>query len=138
MDVNSQDSLTYLKNVVTYGSPGTGKIFLSEILVLYCLSKGFNTMSTSLMGVQANSLGGIHIHKIFPFRVHNSSKLSSLKRAEHAIEKIKCKVLMLHAILTMDVLNVDEFASLSSQEVSAVDITLGILRKYHIPFGGLL
>ena len=31
IDVNSQESLTYLKNMVTYGSPGTGKTFLSEI-----------------------------------------------------------------------------------------------------------
>ena len=45
---------------------------------------------------------------------------------------------MLHVILTMDILNVDEFASLSAQEVSAMDITLRILRKSHIPFGGLL
>ena len=45
---------------------------------------------------------------------------------------------MLHVILTMHVLNVDKFASLSAQEVSAVDITLRILHKYHIPFGGLL
>ena len=67
IDINSQDSMTYLKNMVTYGSPGTGKTFLSEILVLYCLSKGLNTLSTSLMGIRANALGGIHIHKIFFF-----------------------------------------------------------------------
>ena len=67
IDVNSQDSLTYLKNMVIYGLPGTGKTFLSEKLVLYCLSKGLKTVSTSLMGVRANSLGGIHIHKIFFF-----------------------------------------------------------------------
>ena len=41
-------------------------------------------------------------------------------------------------LFCMDVLNVDEFASLSAQEVSAMDITLRILRKSHIPFGGLL
>ena len=87
MDVNYQDSLTHLKNMVIYGSPGTGKTFLSEIVVLYCLSKGLNMVSTSLMGVRANSLGGIHIHKIFFSPVHNSSKLSALKRAEYAIEK---------------------------------------------------
>ena len=44
---------------------------------------------------------------------------------------------MLHVILTMHILNVDEFASLSAQEVSSIDITMRILRKSHIPFGGL-
>ena len=90
------------------------------------------------MGVRANALGSIHIHKIFFFPVHNSSKLSPVKRAEYAIEKIKRNVLMLDVIMTMHVLNVDEVASVSAQEVSAVDITLRILRKSHIPFGGLL
>ena len=45
---------------------------------------------------------------------------------------------MLHVILTLHVLNVDEFASLSAQEMSAMDITLRILRKSHIQFGVLL
>ena len=137
IDVNSQDSMTYLKNMVTYGSPGTGKKILIEILVLYCLSKGLNTLSTSLMSVRANALGGIHIHKISFFPVFNNVKLSSLKRAEYAIEKIKRNVLMLHVILTMHILNVNQFASLSAQEVSSIDITMRILRKSHIPFGGL-
>ena len=44
---------------------------------------------------------------------------------------------MLHVILTMHIFNVDEFASLSAQEVSSIDITMRILRKSHIPFGGL-
>ena len=30
VDVNSQESLTYLKNMVTYGSPGTGKKFSTK------------------------------------------------------------------------------------------------------------
>ena len=59
------DSKTYTKNVIIYGAPGTGKSFIGQIMVLYCLTKGMNVMSTSLLGVRANALGGIHLHKLF-------------------------------------------------------------------------
>ena len=58
--------------------------------------------------------------------------------SERAIENIKRNIIMLHVSLTLHILNVDEFASLSAQEVSAVDITLRILRESHIPSCGLL
>ena len=47
------DSMTYTKNMITFGSPGTGKSYVGELTVLYALSLGLNTITTSLMGVRA-------------------------------------------------------------------------------------
>ena len=57
--------MTYTKNMITFGSPGTGKSYLGELKVLYALLLGLNTITTSLMGVCANALGGKHIHIFF-------------------------------------------------------------------------
>ena len=98
------DSKTYTKNVIIYGAPGTGKSFIGQMLVLYCLAKGMNVMSTSLLGVRANALGGIHIHKLFMIPTDDKLQLSPFKSAEKALEKIRRKINILHILLTMDVL----------------------------------
>ena len=57
--------MTYTKHMIPFGSPGTRKSYLCELIVLYALSLGLNTITTSLMGVRANALGGKHIHNFF-------------------------------------------------------------------------
>ena len=61
------ECMTYAKNLIIYGSLSTGKSFIGQTLVLYCISKGMNVISTSFIGVRANSLGGIHIHKLLSY-----------------------------------------------------------------------
>ena len=39
-------SRTYTKNIITYGSPGTGNIFIEQIVLLYALYQGLNIVST--------------------------------------------------------------------------------------------
>ena len=48
-------SLIYTKIIITYGSPGTGKSFIGQIVVFYALSQGLNIVSTALMGVRVNN-----------------------------------------------------------------------------------
>ena len=66
-------SRTYTKNIIIYESPGSGKSFLGQIAVLCALSQGLNVISTALIGVRANNLGRIHVHKLFPFPTNNNS-----------------------------------------------------------------
>ncbi len=54
--------MTYTKNIITYGAPGTGKSFIGELIVLYILSQGLNVISSSLMGIRANSIGMVNIY----------------------------------------------------------------------------
>ena len=40
---------TYTKNPVVYGAPGSGKSFVGAVAVLYSITQGLNTMTTTLM-----------------------------------------------------------------------------------------
>ena len=79
------ESRLYTKNLIIYGAPGTGKSFIGQTAVLYCLAKGMNIMSTSLLGVRANSLGGIHIHKLFMLPTDDNLQLSPFNCAKRVI-----------------------------------------------------
>ena len=84
---------TYTKNIITYGAPGSGKSFIGSILVLYCLSQGLNTIPTSLM-IRANSLGGIHKHKLFCLPHQNYLSRNPFCWTEKSLETIRRKTLI--------------------------------------------
>ena len=91
--ISGSESRTYTKNVIIYGAPGTGKSFIGQITVLYCLSKGMNILTTSLLCVRANALGGIHLHKLFGLPCDDKLQLSPFKSAEKALEKLEGKLI---------------------------------------------
>ena len=136
--ISGRESRTYTKNVVIYGAPGTGKSFIGQTTVLYCLSKGMNIVTTSLLGVRANALGGIHLHKLFGLPIDDKVQLSPFKCAEKALEKIRRKLNLLHILLTMDVLFIDELSQKSAQQIATIDIIMRKLRNSQLPFGGIL
>jgi predicted GIY-YIG superfamily endonuclease len=138
--ISGRASTTYTKNVVVYGAPGAGKTFVSQLLVLYAISQGLNVISTALMGVRANALGGagLHIHKLFHFPTDGNATTSPFRCAELALQKIKRKTVILHALLTVDVIFYDELGQISAELLSAMDIILRHLRKSQIPFAGVL
>ena len=74
-----------------------------------------NILTTSLLGVRANALGGIHLHKLFGLPCDDKIQLSPFKIAEKALVKIRRKLNILHILLTMDVLFIDEFGQESAQ-----------------------
>ena len=133
-----QASRTYTQNIITYGSPGSGKSFIGQISVLYAIAQGLNVISTALMGVRANNLGGIHIHKVFPFPTNNQSSSQPFRCAEYAMQKIKRNTKLQHALLTVDILFFDELGQISGQQMSAIDIILRKERESQVPFGGVL
>ena len=86
--VNGEDSLTYTKNMITYGVPGTRKSFIGEILVLYCIALGLRTISTALMGVKAIFFGGIHLHKLFCLP-NSNNYMPVFQSAKYGIQQIQ-------------------------------------------------
>ena len=40
MEIKGEYSTIYTKNIITYGAPGTGKSFIGQVIVLYCLKSG--------------------------------------------------------------------------------------------------
>ena len=69
---------TYAKGVLTNGAPGAGKTFIQEIQGLYAMSQGLRVMSTSLMAIRSNALGGINIHRLFQLPVNKAANLFRL------------------------------------------------------------
>ena len=63
-------------------------ISIGQIVVWCALYQGLKIVSTSLMGFRANTLGGIHMHKLFPFPTDNNAFASSFRCAEYALQKI--------------------------------------------------
>lgn len=152
---------TYAKGVLTNGAPGAGKTFIQEVQGLYAMSQGLRVMSTSLMAIRSNALGGINVHRLFQLPVNKAANLFRLAEVRVFIFHTHCSalieyliiylyqlakdklyqkrnVVMLHLLLTMDVLLIDEVGQLSSQQFSLLDIILRHIRTSTLPFGGVL
>eukprot|EP00956_Cyclotella_meneghiniana_P024833 scaffold50532_cov38-Cyclotella_meneghiniana.AAC.1 len=130
-------NLTYIKNTVIHGAPGTGKSFVSELLVLYAISLGLNILSSALMGVRANALGSVHLHEFFKLPTSDTTVFSAFQGAQAALEKIMRDPMLLHALRTLDVLFLDECSQVSAEYLSMMDIILRKVRNSQTPFGGV-
>ena len=54
------------------------------------------------------------------------------------IQRIKIKKVILHALLTVDVIFLDEAGQVSAEQLATIDIIMRKLQKCHLPFGGVL
>ena len=115
-----------LKNPVVHGAPGAGKTFVGSVAVLHALSQGLNVVSTALMALRAQAIGGTHLHEFFKFPTSDAARMSPHNAANAALEKIRRKTDLLHALLTVDVLFLDEAGQVSAEQLATIDI---ILRK---------
>ena len=129
--------LTYTKNVIVHGAPGAGKSYLGQCTVLYALSLGLRVITTALMGARASCLGGVHLHRLFCLRPEKNAT-RPYRTAELAIQKLMGNHKFLHALLTVDVIFLDECGQVSAEQIAVFDIILRKLRKSHLPFGGVL
>ncbi|KAL7538852.1 hypothetical protein ACHAXR_012264, partial [Thalassiosira sp. AJA248-18] len=132
------ETTTFNKGNIVHGAPGSGKSHIILYISLYAMSLGLRVMTTALMGVRANALGGVHIHRLFGMMPKKSG--NPYRLAELALEKLhrKSQIKYLHALLTMDVLIIDECGQLSAQQLCILDIILRKSRNVDIPFGGVL
>ena len=131
-------ALKFTRGLIIHGGPGCGKTHVVMYMSLMAMSFGLNVMTTALMGVRANALGGIHVHRLFGLNPKNSS--NPYRAAELSLDKLHRKSMLthLHVILTMDVLIIDECGQLSAAQLSILDIVLRKARNTDIPFGGVL
>lgn len=67
--------ITHTKGVLTHGLPGAGKSYVLGLQGLYAMSRGLKVMSTSLMALRANQLGGYHVHRLFGLEVKRNSNI---------------------------------------------------------------
>ena len=107
-----------------YSAPGTSKYFLGQLVVSYVITQGLNVISTALMGVSENSLGGIHLYKLFQLPTDGNYAKYAFRCAKLEMQEIKRKPVLLHAIHTLGVLFIDEAGQVSSEKISAIYIIL--------------
>lgn len=131
-------ALKFTRGLIIHGAPGCGKTHVVMYISLMAMSFGLKVMTTALMGVRANALGGIHVHCLFCLMAKDSS--NPYRAAELALDKLHRKSMLkhLHVVLTMDVLIIDECGQLSAVQLSILDIVIRKARNTDIPFGGVL
>ena len=129
--------MTHTKCVIVHGAPGSGKSFVGERGVLYSLSQGLRTCSTTLTGIRANAIGGKHIHKLFMLPTKGGTS-HPFRSAMSAIQSIKNNKTNMHVLLTVDVIFLDEAGQISAEQLATIDIILRKLRRSSLPFGGIL
>ena len=129
---------TFTKGEIIHGVPGAGKSHVISYISLVAISMGLRLMTTALMGVRANAFGGIHLHSLLCLSTKTS--LNPYRLAELAVDKLNQKrnILLLHCLLTVDVLVIDECGMLSAEQLTVLDIVLRKLRRVNTPFGGVL
>ena len=131
-------TVTFTKGEIIHGVPGSGKSHVISYLSLVTLSMGLRLMTTALMGIRANAFGGIHFHRLLCLSTKTNT--SAHRLAELAVDKLhqKRNIQMLHILLTMDVLVIDECGMLSAEQLCVLDLVLRKLRDVTTPFGGVL
>jgi hypothetical protein len=69
---------SHTKGVLNNGAPGAGKSFVLQAEGLFAMCRGLRVMSTSLMAVRSNALGGLHLHRFFKWQVGKKGNLFCL------------------------------------------------------------
>lgn len=129
---------TYTKGEIITGVPGAGKSHVVSYITLVAMSYGLRVMTTALMGVRANAFGGIHFHRLLCLPLRGN--ISPYRLAELAITKLnlRCNMKMLHILLTVDILVIDEAGMFSAEQLSILNLILRKLRHVNSPYGGVL
>ena len=99
---------SYLKNPGVFGSSGAGKSIVGGLAVLCALSQGLNVVSTALMALRAPAIGGTHLHELFKLPRSDNATIAPYEAANVALEKIRRKTDLLHGLLTVDMIFLDE------------------------------
>ena len=78
------------------------------------------------------------MHRLFGLTTKKAG--NPYRLVELALDEIhrKSQICYLHALLTMDVLIIDDCVQLSAQQLSIIDTILRIAQQSEIPFGGVL
>lgn len=133
-----EGALTYVKNLIVFGVPGSGKSYIMQLITLYAMSKGLRVMTSAIMGTRATLLGGIHLHKLLGWSTKTSCNVHRL--VELAIDKLRRKnqASFLQTLLTVDVLFIDESGQMAAEQLSVLNVMMMKLRRSSRPFGGVL
>ena len=118
-------------NVFLTGQPGTGKTYLINKYIEWCLDNGIVPTITASTGIAAIHVGGSTLHSFAG--VYNDNKLT-----HEDIEEILAKSWIRQKMTATDILIIDEISMVSAALLDAVDILAREARgRRDKPFGGM-
>ena len=116
---------------------GSGKIWVMEYVLIYSVSKGLTSTTTSHMARRAIQLGGKHVSYLFGIP-YSQSYLTVQRRADLALIKIMKKPELQNFLRSLNVLFADKFAQTSAEMLGVLDIVFRNIKKSNTYMGGTL
>ena len=115
------------KGELSYGPPGAGKTFIQSMAILYAISQGLCSITTSLAARRLHQLGGKHIAEIF--HIINKSKSQGVggrsfdttsHNTDDTLGRIYRHPLTLNLLHTLEVIGLDEGGLETSEFMSTL------------------
>nr|XP_039271517.1 uncharacterized protein LOC120345964 isoform X2 [Styela clava] len=103
------------------GPPGAGKTFLIQLLAFVSLSLGYRVSLLSLTSERARSLGGIHIHQVFPLPVTEKYNKSPDKSYCHMMQSLSKSGKKMVLLQRTDIFIFEEIGLISAEIYAMMD-----------------
>ena len=123
-----------VRHQVILGNPGTGKTYLSGVVLGLSICNGMLSFVTSLASRRAEQLSGEHIHRFFKI---STKKLDSQSLANEALIKLSFDHKRRFILSSIKVLIVEEISLINAELWCAMDLILRQLRDNDQSFGGV-
>ncbi|KAH0489034.1 MAG: hypothetical protein KVP17_000060 [Porospora cf. gigantea B] len=122
------------------GPPGCGKTVVQRFCAAFALSQGLNVLLLTGSTIRAASIGGQHLHKIFPMPVEKAKRATPHSLASSAVNTLN-RPLSAHIrnfLLNVDMVIFEEAFAMPAENVLAVKTILEFVKDTHESFGGIL
>ena len=119
------------------GAAESGKTWVMEYVLIYSVSKGLTSTTTSHMARRAIQLGGKHIAYLFGIP-HSRSYLTVQRGADLALMKIMKKAELQNFLRSLDILFADKFNQTLAEMLGVLDIVFRNIKKSNTYMGGTL
>ena len=120
------------------GPPGSGKTLLTQILVLFAISKGCNVTITSLQEEQVMLSGGQHLYLLFNIFSKSSNYSHLLLDTNNCIRNLWKNEISCIVLSQLNIIVFEELSLISLQLYSIPDITMRYLMINDLKMGGKL
>ena len=124
-----------VRHQLILGRPGTGKTFLSGVILAHALCNGLLSFITSLPARRSVQLCGEHIHRMFKI---STKKLDADSLASEALVRLNRDNKRKMLLKKLQLLLVEEISLINGETWSAMDTILKNLKESEQSFGGLL
>lgn len=128
------------ENILLTGNAGTGKSFLTNLVVDALVAKGKNVVVTATTGIAGTHINGqtyARALRILP-KDNKGKEMSLTEMVEETIKDMKGRKGFVDFLKSIDVVFVDEVSMMSPYDFARIDAALRhILNKPNKPFGGV-